>query len=173
MSVWVALLRAVNVAGQGKLPNAKLLEACERAGFSDARTYIASGNVVFRSDGGEASVCSGLERGLKDITGSNVRVLVRSAPELKAAWRACPFVGAPGNRIGVLFLDEAPFGSIEDRCKGRTDEEIVVGAREVYIHFPTGMGQSRLRMAEMDRGTMRNLNTLERLVAMSEALGQP
>ena len=47
MTVYIALLRAVNVGGTGKLPMEQLVELCAGAGFTGARTYIASGNVIF------------------------------------------------------------------------------------------------------------------------------
>ena len=50
MNTYIALLRAVNVGGTGKLPMAELRTLCESAGFKDVRTYIASGNVLLRSD---------------------------------------------------------------------------------------------------------------------------
>ena len=46
MPVFVVLLRAVNVGGTGKLPMSDLKRLCEKAGFRNVRTYIASGNVV-------------------------------------------------------------------------------------------------------------------------------
>ena len=59
MTAYVALLRAVNVDGTGKLPMTILSGMCEAVGFSQVRTYIASGNVVFQSDlaGGSCSIC--------------------------------------------------------------------------------------------------------------------
>ena len=56
MNVHVALLRAVNVGGTGRLPMRELVAMCEDAGFADVRTYIASGNVVLRSSLDEAGV---------------------------------------------------------------------------------------------------------------------
>ena len=50
MATYIALLRAVNVGGTGKLPMADLKGLCEKAGFKGVRTYIASGNVVFDAD---------------------------------------------------------------------------------------------------------------------------
>ncbi|RZA31633.1 MAG: DUF1697 domain-containing protein, partial [Lysobacteraceae bacterium] len=50
MSTYVALLRAVNVGGTGKLPMAELRQLCEASGFAGVRTYIASGNVVLQSE---------------------------------------------------------------------------------------------------------------------------
>ncbi|HEY0489493.1 MAG TPA: DUF1697 domain-containing protein, partial [Telluria sp.] len=49
MTTFIALLRAVNVGGTGKLPMTELKAMCEAAGFTNVRTYIASGNVVFDS----------------------------------------------------------------------------------------------------------------------------
>jgi hypothetical protein len=50
MGAFVALLRAVNVGGTGKLPMSDLKDICEELGFAAIRTYIASGNVVFETD---------------------------------------------------------------------------------------------------------------------------
>ena len=61
MTGYVALLRAVNVGGTGKLPMTTLAQMCESVGFEKVKTYIASGNVVFRSDGSEDQVRSALE----------------------------------------------------------------------------------------------------------------
>ena len=52
MPVFIALLRAINVGGTGKLPMSDLRSLCEKAGFRNVRTYIASGNVVAEWDGG-------------------------------------------------------------------------------------------------------------------------
>ena len=66
MTVYVALLRAINVGGTGRLPMAALKAMCEAAGFETVRTYIASGNVVFSADRSEPEVKAALEKRLKD-----------------------------------------------------------------------------------------------------------
>ena len=63
MAAFIALLRAVNVGGTGKLPMSDLKAMCEASGFSGVRTYIASGNVVFTSGKSEAAVKKALEIG--------------------------------------------------------------------------------------------------------------
>jgi uncharacterized protein (DUF1697 family) len=65
MAVYIALLRAVNVGGTGKLPMTTLRAMCGEAGFSRVRTYIASGNVVFASPRPESQVKAVLEAALK------------------------------------------------------------------------------------------------------------
>ena len=79
MMAYVALLRAVNVGGTGKLSMAELERMCVRAGFEDVRTYIASGNVVLRSARGgahdEKQVKALLEKELARHAGKPVGVL--------------------------------------------------------------------------------------------------
>ena len=69
----------MNVGGTGKLPMAELTALCAAAGFARVRTYIASGNVVFASDLGEAQARAALEERRLAHTGRAVGVLVRSA----------------------------------------------------------------------------------------------
>ena len=65
MTTYIALLRAVNVGGTGKLPMAELKAMCNDAGFARVETYIASGNVAFDSKAAAAKVKSELEKRLQ------------------------------------------------------------------------------------------------------------
>ena len=97
MTMFVALLRAVNVGGTGKLPMSELKAMCEAAGFDEVRTYIASGNVVFRSDRTEADVKHTLETALQAYAGKPVGVLVRTAAEMAQVLAGNPFPLLPNN----------------------------------------------------------------------------
>ena len=108
MHSYIALLRAVNVGGTGKLPMLELKAMCEAVGFKHVKTYIASGNVVFQSPLGEAAVKKALDEKLLAYAGKPVGVLVRSAAEMAAVLAANPFPDAPGNRVVAIFLDAAP-----------------------------------------------------------------
>ena len=98
MTAFVALLRAVNVGGTGKLPMSDLTRICEAAGFTAVRTYIASGNVVFKSAATESEVKAVLENALRAYAGKPVGVLVRTASEIAEVLARNPFPKAPGNR---------------------------------------------------------------------------
>src|ERR1700733_2900171 len=98
MTHYVALLRAVNVGGTGKLPMTELRAMCESLGFTNVRTYIASGNVVFASKLSEKSVKAKLEGCLEAYAGKPVGVLVRTGAEVAAALDANPFKSAEPNR---------------------------------------------------------------------------
>src|SRR5262245_4517700 len=110
MTAYAALLRAINVGGTGKLPMPDLKALCEKAGFFDVATYIQSGNVVFRSQRGEASVKKRLEQSLAERMGKPVGVHVRTREEIDGVLTHNPFGAAPPNRVIVLFLD-APLTS--------------------------------------------------------------
>ena len=169
MSVYVALLRAVNVGGTAKLPMAELKRLCEAAGFERVRTYIASGNVVFEAAGDEAQVKASLEARLEEFAEKTIGVLVRSADELQAVIAANPFADAPPAKVLVLFLDEAP--SAENLAvRHQTVEELRPGKREIYIHYPDGMGRSKLVVPAAKAGTGRNINTVKALVGLAADL---
>lgn len=167
MPTFIALLRAVNVGGTGKLPMAELKSMCESAGFTGVRTYIASGNVVFQSRGSEAKVKSALEELLFQYAGKPVQVCVRTGPELAAVLAANPFPQAAPNRTVAIFLDAAPPADTLDKITGRKDEEVELGTREIYVHYGDGMAQSKLKIRAASEGTARNINTIAKLVAMA------
>src|SRR6478735_565092 len=108
MAVYVALLRAVNVGGTGKLPMTELRDLCEAAGFDCVKTYIQSGNVVFKSALSEPKVKAKLEKALTVTLGKPAAALVRTAAELRRAIARNPFPKAEPNRVIVLFVDQAP-----------------------------------------------------------------
>jgi uncharacterized protein (DUF1697 family) len=163
LTAYVALLRAVNVGGTGKLPMAALRAMAEGAGFANVRTYIASGNVVFDSDADEASVKAGLEAALNAYAGKPVGVLVRTGPEMAAVVAANPFPEAPGNRAVAIFLDAPPAPDFLDAVSGRASEEVAPGVREIYVHYPDGQADTKLKIPAARAGTARNLNTVAKL----------
>ena len=145
MTAYVALLRAVNVGGTGKLPMADLRSICSDLGFARVETYIASGNVVFASKSSATRVKADLEARLLDYGGKRVGVVVRTAPAMQAVLKANPFPKAPPNFTYAIFLDEPPPSDALKHAVGVKDEEMRLGAREIYVYYGSGMGTSKLR----------------------------
>ena len=170
MTAFVALLRAVNVGGTGKLPMGDLKEICESLGFGSVRTYIASGNVVFVSLKSEAAVKAGLEKRLETYAGKSVGVLVRTAAEMAQVLADNPFPDAAPNRAMAVFLDRAPPADTLAAVRGRNDEQIGLGRREIYIHYGDGMAKSKLVVPAAKTGTARNINTVAALAKMAADL---
>ena len=147
MPTYIALLRAVNVGGTGKLPMTKLEAMCVAEGFSSVQTYIASGNVAFDSKLTAANVkAAALENRLQAYAGKPVGIVIRTAQEMTAVLKANPFRKAPPNWTVTIFLDEAPPADAVAAIKGRQDEEVRVGKREIYVAYGSGMGRSKLKI---------------------------
>ncbi len=167
MTNYIALLHAVNVGGTGKLPMTELKALCDGLGFGGARTYIASGNVVFTADGPAAEVKAALEQALEAHMGKPVGVQVRTADEMQAVLDANPFPGREGSRTLTLFLDSPPPADTAATASGQGTEEIILGIREIYLYYPDGMGRTKLKLPIVKAGTARNINTVAKLAAMA------
>lgn len=167
MTKFIALLRAVNVGGAGKLAMADLQSMCADAGFDRIETYIASGNVVFESKGTTDRVQAELESRLCDHAQRPVQVFVRTALELQEVLRGNPFPKAEPRLTYVFFLRNKPPPEATANVRRRVDEQLRAGKREIYVHYPLGMGQSKLVIPAAKNGTARNMNTVAKLVAMS------
>lgn len=169
MTTFIALLRAVNVGGTGKLPMTELKAMCEAAGFSNVRTYIASGNVVFDSTLMEKAVAKKLAASLDLYAGKPVGVMVRTGPEMAAVLEANPFKYAAPNLTFAVFLNAAPPADTIDKVRGQQDEELSLGEREIYVTYPSGSGSSKLKIPAAATGTARNMNTIAKLAEMAGA----
>ena len=167
MTNYIALLRAVNVGGTGKLPMSELRAMCREAGFARVETYIASGNVVFDSDAAPPLVKAELEGRLLAYFGKPVGVVVRSAAEMLAVLKANPFPSAEPSLTLAIFLDEPPPADAIARVSGLEDEQIRIGEKEIFVHYVSGMGRSKLRIPAAKAGTARNMNTVAKLVEIA------
>lgn len=167
MPTYVALLRAVNVGGTGKLPMSDLVAMARAAGFQRVRTYIASGNLVLDSPLRDTQVKAALEQALARYAGKPVAVAVRTAAEMAAVLDANPFPDKAPNRTVVAFLDAPPPKNWRDGLVAPDGEEARAGARELYIHYGAGMAHSKFKLPAAVRGTARNINTVARLAAMA------
>jgi uncharacterized protein (DUF1697 family) len=167
--IYIALLRAVNVGGTGKLPMADLKAMCVDAGFTQVQTYIASGNVVFHSTLSAAKVKATLEAKLLAYAGKPAGVLVRTGPEMAAVLADNPFPQCAPNRVVAIFLDTPPKADAATQATGRKDEEIALGTRELYVHYGEGMADSKLKIPAAQNGTARNMNTVSKLATMANS----
>ena len=180
-NVNIALLRGINVGGKNKLPMKDLTAMFREAGCDDVRTYIQSGNVLFRAEPELAQdIPSLISDSIMSRFGYNVPVVVRTAREIRQIVEVNPFAqaGFEANRLLVFFMadlpDKAMVESLDpDRSPG--DEFAVVG-REVFVHYPNGVARSNLTNAYFDSklsttSTGRNWRTVNKLLEMATAAG--
>ena len=171
MQTFVALLRGINVGGNNLLPMTELKSLCEEAGFKSVRTYIQSGNVIFESKIAEEKAVLKLQKALKSKLENPVSVMIRTIEELETIIVNNPFPSANPSQIGVLFLEQIVDKSIVQDFSKKETEEIVAGNREIYIHYPNGMGQSKLKFPKSAKdGTVRNIHTVKKLAALGNKI---
>ena len=168
MTAFVALLRAVNVGGTAKLAMADLRRIAGELGFRSPKTFIASGNLLFTSEAGEAEVRAALEQALAEHMGKPVAVMVRTAAEMAAVASANPYPDAPGRRVLAIFLNEPPPDNALDEARGLDGERLALGRREIYVDYCGALlGRSKLRIPAAAAGTARNMNSVARLAEMA------
>lgn len=169
MSVQVALLRGVNL-GTRKVIMSELRAVAGSAGCTEARTLLASGNLVLRSKLHGAKLESKLEKAILEGLDLKTDVFVRSADQLDAIVAANPFktfAKTNPNFLVVNFMRGAA-SAAEMEAMAKTallGEEIKQGKDCLYIKFPKGQGPSKLKMPKF--GTARNWNTVTKLAAMA------
>ncbi len=95
-------------------------------------------------------------------------MLIRTAAEMAEVVAGNPFPGAPGNRVTAIFLDGRTTSDMLAGVTGRApDETLVLGTREIYVHYGSGMAATKLRIPAAVEGTARNMNTVSRLAGMA------
>jgi len=169
MTAYVALLRAINVGGR-KLIMKDLAGIGESLGFAQCRTFIASGNLLFTSPVPEADVKMKLEKALSHHMGAEVPVMVRTAAEMTAVAEANPFSDRPGNRVVAIFLNQPLRPEALKEAKNQANERLAMGKREVYIAYPSGMADSKLRIPGAEKGTARNMNSISKMAKMAREM---
>ena len=189
MTTFVALLRAVNVAGN-KVGMAALRDGLTGLGFEDVQTYVQSGNLVFRADDDPPAQATQatqahaatIARLIAVQAGLDVTVLVLTAAELAEIAAANPFAatGADEKTLHVTFLAaslaepaaEVAFAAL--KLPAQDGEQAVLGDRVVYLWLPHGYGRSKLSNAYFERvlhlpATTRNWRTVKTLLELSSA----
>jgi uncharacterized protein (DUF1697 family) len=179
MTSYVALLRGVNVGGKNLLPMKQLAGLFEQAGCASVRTYIQSGNVLFRAREQQAAkVPSLVSEAIAAQFGHRPPVLLRSSEELAQTVRANPFLpaGEYEKFLHVMFLESHPeavrIASLDpDRSPPDT---FVVRGREIYLRCPNGAGGTKLTNAWFDSrlatiSTGRNWRTVLKLLELAQA----
>ncbi len=180
MSVYVALLRAVNVGGRNRVKMPDLLGLLSELGFAGARSLLQSGNLVFQGGGRTGAE---IERLLETETAARLALrtdyIVRSSEEWQAIVDRNPFPDEaardPGHLL-VMFLKEAPSTGAVDALRAAIQGPELVRAdgRQLYIVYPAGIGRSKLTNSLIEdklgaRGTGRNWNTVRKLGELAQA----
>jgi uncharacterized protein (DUF1697 family) len=172
MTAYIALLRGVNLVGKNSLRMADLKAIADDLKLENARTYIASGNLLFTSAKPEEKLRRMLEKELQAHMRKDVRVMLRTADEMEEVVRANPFADGPGANVQAFFINEAPPDDLLATVRNKADDErIAAGRREVFVAYgERGIGRSRLRIPAAEAGTARNMNTVAKLAELAREM---
>ncbi|MDR3483315.1 MAG: DUF1697 domain-containing protein [Bradyrhizobium sp.] len=176
MTVYVAMLRGVNVGGNS-LKMDWLRQACENLGLHDVRTYVQSGNIVFASRASAAKLAQTLKQTIDAQTRLPVTVVLRSAGDMEKVIAGNPFLKQKGidvTKLHVTFLGKAPVKPVLDRLDalaGTRDQYRLNGA-ELYLNCPINYGETKLSNGAIEKvlgvgATTRNWKTVTTLHAMA------
>ncbi len=174
----IALLRAVNVGGTGKLPMADLRAMAAGLGLEAPQTLLQSGNLVFRSDEAPVALEARLAAATAARFGFPVRYFLRDTAEWADAIAANPFPDEAASHPGyviVYFLTAAPeaasVGALQAAIRG--PERVRAHGRQAYVFYPDGSGRSTLTIkmieAKLGPATGRNWNTMLKLDELAGA----
>jgi uncharacterized protein (DUF1697 family) len=169
-----ALLRGINIGPSKRISMPALREIVESLGHADVETYLQSGNVVFTPGHRGDDLAAELEAAIRDATGLEVPVLIRSGGELAAVVAANPYPVDDPTRVVVAFLGEsvgpAEFGLGD--LEGYAPDELTQVGRELFVSVPNGQGRSKLMEALTKRRqptvvTVRNWRTVAALADLT------
>jgi uncharacterized protein (DUF1697 family) len=173
---YAALLRGINLGPRNRIAMSDLRGLVDALGAEDVRTYVQSGNVVFRSPLAAARLEADLAAAVRREFGLDIAVLVRSGTELAKTVAGNPFVaaGADPAKLHVTFLVATP-DRARVRALGEDDvapEELHVAGRTVYLHVPGGYGRAKLTNAFFEKrlavaATTRNWRTVTALAELT------
>jgi uncharacterized protein (DUF1697 family) len=182
MPAYVAFLRGINVGGNKTVPMARLKALFEALGFTSVKTHLNSGNVVFASgEKDRAKLTENIEAAVEKEFGFRPTTMLRDAAALKKVVAKNPFPAmaedGPSHLV-VMLLAAKPDKDAAKRLAAAYQgiEEIKIAGEEAYVTYPNGIGKSKLTNVLLEKqfgvaGTARNWNTVTKLLAMAEAVG--
>lgn len=184
MTIYVALMRGINVGGKNKIKMAELRNVLSSAGMEQVQTYIQSGNILFVSDLSEVQLQQQIEQKIEASFNIASSIILRTAEELKRLKENCPFseeqvsaaqASSTGECLYVSMMREVPSELQLEKLSGLElshDRYERIG-RDIYLLFHDSIRNSKLA-TKVDKlgvpSTVRNWKTISKLVSMAEEM---
>ena len=174
MNTYISLLRGINVSGRNKIKMAELHSLYESLKFSDVRSYLQSGNVVFTSaETDRSAIARSIEAAIVDAYGYAVTIFVLDRADLEHTFTANPFLTGRSEdpaKLHVTFLADNPSPEMLDKLvpPANTSDEFHIDGERIYLFCPNGYGRTKLSNAFFERklkvaATTRNWKTVTAL----------
>ena len=178
MTIYIALLRGINVGGHKIIKMADLKQLLETMGLSKVKTYIQSGNVVFESNEEADKLCQRIEQQINTTFGFPVPVILRTSKEWEQIIDNCPYpveTLLEGESVHLTLLSEIPSQeALNQLTKFQSDiDQYHVQGKEIYLFFRQSFRDSKLPLQFQKLGvssTIRNWKTTVKLATMTKAM---
>ncbi|SHJ65515.1 DUF1697 domain-containing protein [Parasporobacterium paucivorans] len=183
MTIYIAFLRGINVGGKNKIKMADLKRTLESVGLFEVKTYIQSGNVLFKSNETEESLCDRIEREIETVFGIRAEVILRTSTELEQIIFNCPFSKEDIREAEALSEVESLYVALLKHQPAKEKIECIdayrsegdrchITGRDVYLLFQHSIRNSKLakNLYKLNvSATVRNWKTLSKLVALAKS----
>jgi uncharacterized protein (DUF1697 family) len=179
MPIYISMLRGINVGAHKRMKMDQLRASFEALSFGQVKTYIQSGNVIFKTTKVSPALLSErIEKRIFADFGFPVSVLTRTADEMAKAIEDNPLLkkrGIDQEKLHVMFLSDAPAAAALTKLAALTaapDQSCCLG-KEIYLYLPNGTAESSLMKNQLDRvlsvvTTTRNWRTVNALHKMCQ-----
>lgn len=174
MKTCIVLLRGVMPVGKNKVPMAQLRQVLTDAGFEDVRTYIQSGNVILRTALSASELEVRVRELIKEHIGPDLVVVVRTGAQLQKILDGDPFKDVDRSRVFYTVFAQNPSTQKVEELVGQdfSPEDVVITKDAAYLYIPGNAARSKLSNNFLEKrlgvsATTRNLNTMTRLIEMS------
>ncbi len=184
MTIYIALLRGINVGGKNMIKMANLKQMFESIGLCQVKTYIQSGNVLFKSSEAEEALCSKIQHEIEKVFGFSIKVILRKAVDLEGVIKNCPFSekailkaesSSVGESLYVAFLSHEPLQENILRLNAykQDGEEYAIVGRNIFLLFSDSIRNSKLanNLSRLQvAATVRNWKTINKLSLLARAM---
>lgn len=182
MAVYIALLRGINVGGKNIIKMAELKRVFESIGLYEVKTYIQSGNVLFKSNEAEEFLCNKIEHEIEVVFGISVKIILRTAKELEQIILSCPFSkdeiteAETLSKVESLYVALLKHNPLKEKIESidvyrSESDKYHISGREVYLLFQNSIRNSKLasNLHKLDvLTTVRNWKTLSKLAELAK-----
>lgn len=181
MTTYISLVRGINV-GNKRIKMADLVDIYISLGFKPVKTYIQSGNVIFKSSIDDPDeLGQRIAQKIFETYNYHVEIVIRTMEELKTVIQSCPFGNKEVEYLHVTFLSSIPgedmVHSIDlENINGiKSSEEFKLLSKEIYLYLPDGYGRTKLNNNFFEKklglnATTRNWKTVNKLLEIAESL---
>lgn len=178
MKTYIAFLRGINVSGKHKIPMAELRELCDSISLKEVKTYIQSGNIVFKSELQNTSELESLiSKAILNRFGFKVPVIVKTTSQLRDILNNNSFESEDEiirkQIYFVLLIDIPKIGELtEFKAESYNNEEFSISKNCIYLKCKAGYGKAKLNNNLIERklkvlATTRNYRTMYKLLELS------